>query len=139
MVSAQQPAQPAAAAGAAPISEGREYEYSADPRGGEASEQQTIIMMPALPASQVRGLHGTTPLMDAAGAGGLKAVEALLAGGAEVDAQDNFGGTALVYAAREGHTDVIRMLIAHGADVNARSSSGTGVHIATDNGHLLRR
>jgi hypothetical protein len=71
MVSAQQPAQPAAAAGAAPISEGREYEYSADPRGGEASEQQTIIMMPALPASQVRGLHGTTPLMDAAGAGGL--------------------------------------------------------------------
>jgi ankyrin repeat protein len=28
------------------------------------------------------------------------------------------------------------MLIAHGADVNARSSSGTGVHIATDNGHL---
>jgi hypothetical protein len=82
MVNAQRSAQPAAAADAAPISEGREYEYSTEPGRAEASEQQTIIMLPAVPASQARGLHGTTPLMDAAGAGELKAVEALLAGGA---------------------------------------------------------
>jgi hypothetical protein len=93
MVNAQRSAQPAAAADAAPISEGREYEYSTEPGRAEASEQQTIIMLPAVPASQARGLHGTTPLMDAAGAGELKAVEALLAGGAEINAEDNFGVT----------------------------------------------
>ncbi len=135
-VTAQQQAQPSRATGNAPISEGREYEYSAGPRRAEASEKQIIIMMPAVPAPQARGLHGSTPLMDAASAGALKAVEALLAKGADVNAQDKFGGTALVYAAREGHTEVVRILIGHRADVNARDTSGTGLHKAARNGHL---
>lgn len=135
MVTAQQQAQLSGATGGAPSSEGREYEYSA-PRPAEASEQQIIIMMPAVPASQARGLHGSTPLMDAARAGELKAVEALLAGGAEVNAQDKFGGTALVYAAREGYTEVVRLLIAHGADVKASDTKSTGLHKAAENGHL---
>jgi ankyrin repeat protein len=136
MVTAQQQAQPSGATGNAPISGGREYEYSVDPRRGDASEQQIIIMMPAIPASRARGLHGSTPLMDAASAGELKAVEALLAKGADVNAQDKFGGTALVYAAREGYTEVVRILIAHGADVNVRDTSSTGLHKAAKNGHL---
>ncbi|MCZ6719325.1 MAG: ankyrin repeat domain-containing protein [Gammaproteobacteria bacterium] len=136
MVTAQQQAQSSGATGSPPISEGREYEYSVDPRRGDANEQQIIIMMPAVPASRARGLHGSTALMDAASTGELKAVEALLAKGADVNAQDKFGGTALVYAAREGYTEVVRILIAHGADVNARDTSGTGLHKAAKNGHL---
>ena len=136
MVTAQQQAQPSGATGSAPTSGGREYEYSVDPRRGDANEQQIIILMPAVPASRARGLHGSTALMDAASAGELKAVEVLLAKGADVNAQDKFGGTALVYAARGGHTEVVRSLIAYGADVNARDTRGTGLHKAARNGYL---
>lgn len=63
-----------------------------------------------------------TPLTRAAGAGDSRAVQALLAQGADPNATDGAGGTALIAAARAGHLDVMRVLIRAGADVNRRDA-----------------
>ena len=64
-------------------------------------------------------------LIGAAEIGDAAAVHALLAKGANVDAQDVFGLTALMRGALNGHTEVVRYLIAKGANVNATNFVGT--------------
>jgi ankyrin repeat protein len=51
-------------------------------------------------------------------AGDVRALEALLDAGADVDAKDEHGQTALMNAARDGHTPVVRLLVERGADLN---------------------
>src|SRR5262245_59817150 len=53
-------------------------------------------------------------------AGDVKAVEAALDGGADVNAKNEIGVTALWIAAGKGKFDVIETLVRRGADVNAR-------------------
>jgi ankyrin repeat protein len=60
-------------------------------------------------------------LHDAVRAEDKAAVEALLAGGAEVDGSDFIFGTALHVAVSEGSTEIAKTLIDHGADVEAVS------------------
>jgi len=55
--------------------------------------------------------------------GELKAVEAFLQRGVDVNVQDR-NGTALHGAAVEGHLEVMALLISHGADVNAINAYG---------------
>ncbi|MCX5661056.1 MAG: ankyrin repeat domain-containing protein [Planctomycetota bacterium] len=80
------------------------------------------------PASQPATLPALDPadkstLWQAAKAGRLERVEALLANGAAVDAPDERGQTPLHLAAGGGHAAIVQALLAKGADANARSKS----------------
>ncbi|MEZ4425190.1 MAG: ankyrin repeat domain-containing protein [Gemmatimonadota bacterium] len=66
---------------------------------------------------------GMTPLLHAARQGHLEAVEALLEGGADIDAQGaGDGTTALLMAAINGQFDVALLLLERGADPNLAST-----------------
>jgi ankyrin repeat protein len=67
---------------------------------------------------------GETPLMAAVGGGMLDTTCALIARGADVNAQDRSGRTALMRAATQTNSGFITLLVSHGARVNARDSSG---------------
>jgi ankyrin repeat protein len=58
---------------------------------------------------------GNRPLMEAAGHGHKQLVEALLAKGADVNAQDITGWTPLHAAAYHGDPQVVQLLLDHGA------------------------
>lgn len=70
--------------------------------------------------------NGQTPLMLAAKTGYLRTVQALLAAGAAVDAQDYLGQTALMYGTAEyfSSPEVAKALLAAGANVNTVNKSG---------------
>jgi len=64
-------------------------------------------------------------------------VEAVLSGGAEVDAASRGGSTALHFAARAGGDNVSRRLVDAGAALNARDEQGrTPLHVAAEAGNL---
>jgi uncharacterized protein len=66
-----------------------------------------------------------TPLMRAAATGDVKAVNALLAKGANPDLQhDELGVNALMCAAYFGRVDVTQALLAKGAKPNVKDSTG---------------
>jgi ankyrin repeat protein len=63
-------------------------------------------------------------------------VQALLAKGAQVNAQDSNGVTALILASLQGHIEVVQALLDKGADVNAKANDGgTARMVACFNGH----
>ena len=62
--------------------------------------------------------------LRAAEQGDIATVRALLAKGADLQAQDTFGATALMLAARGGHMAMVRALLEHGADVQAQDTFG---------------
>ncbi|HUT26315.1 MAG TPA: ankyrin repeat domain-containing protein, partial [Sumerlaeia bacterium] len=77
------------------------------------------------------------PLREAAAAGDLTKVKALVEEGADVKGADEAGLTPLHAAARDGHDAVVNHLIAKGADANATDSQGrTPLHLAAERGHL---
>ncbi|MEU9853033.1 ankyrin repeat domain-containing protein [Streptomyces sp. NPDC047974] len=59
---------------------------------------------------------GDLPLCGAACGGHAETVRALLAAGAAVDQEEEFGFTALAWAVRLGHAEVVRALLAAGAE-----------------------
>jgi outer membrane protein assembly factor BamB len=59
-------------------------------------------------------------LWEAARKGDVKAVESLLAKGADVNAKTRYGATALWFAAYKDQLAVVKVLLAHKADVNVR-------------------
>jgi uncharacterized protein len=68
---------------------------------------------------------GETALMTAARTGKVRAVKALIAHGADVNAkEERRGQTALMWAAAEGNVETIEALLAAGADLHARLDSG---------------
>jgi ankyrin repeat protein len=70
-----------------------------------------------------RSVLGNTPLILAARPwNSHRAVEMLLARGADAKATNNFGATALMAAAAGGDATTVQLLLAHGADVNAQPS-----------------
>jgi ankyrin repeat protein len=75
--------------------------------------------------------------MTAARTGKPGPVAALLAQGANANAQESRGQTALMWAAAEGHSDVVTMLIAAGADPKATliDSGFTAFFFAVREGH----
>lgn len=84
-----------------------------------------------------REKYGATPLHLAAHDGNKEAVEALIAEGADVNAQTKNGSTALHLAAAEGRNDVAVFLLRKGADVNAVNSEGfTPIDLARAKDHL---
>jgi ankyrin repeat protein len=83
-----------------------------------------------------RAQRGETPLLYAARPEGHpETVQALIEGGADVNAADNFGITALQGAAMIGDVEVARVLVEKGADVNLQSLAGyTALHVAALSG-----
>ena len=78
----------------------------------------------------------TALLLEAARDGHAEVVRLLLAAGADVNAQNQFGYTALMGAAFHGHFEVVRLLLAAGADVNTQDQGGsTALILAAINGH----
>ena len=61
-------------------------------------------------------------LLEAAHAGDVERVRALIAGGAPLEQRDAAERTALLLATRANHVEVARLLIEAGADVNAKDS-----------------
>src|ERR1700736_4466342 len=74
---------------------------------------------------------------NAARAGDVERVKALLAAGADVNLRDSLGGTALHDAAWAGDKTIVTLLLDHGADVNARhmESSSTPLQYAVITNH----
>jgi ankyrin repeat protein len=117
-------------------------EHKADP---DAQLQKPTLTRAHTPGEPTLGT-GTTPLMRAAQHGDYRAMEILLAHGADVSLTQKSGGTALMLAAGLGRgqsafsedvgteTDLFnaaKIAIEHGADVNAVHESGaTPVHYA---------
>ena len=80
--------------------------------------------------------NGITELMVACSRGDLARAEALIAGGADVNARDRFGHTALMYAATAGHAGVVEMLLSYGSDAGAKNQNKlTAFELATARGH----
>ena len=63
-----------------------------------------------------------TPLMAAAEAGSVEAMQALIARGADINAQNAVGSTALMWSVSDARK--VRLLLDHGADVNHAARSG---------------
>src|SRR5688572_30724722 len=70
------------------------------------------------------GIHGRTPLMVAAAAGLLPAVETLVRSGAAVRSSGRYQMTALHEAVANDHVAVARYLLSSGADINAETVDG---------------
>ncbi|MYD95035.1 MAG: SUMF1/EgtB/PvdO family nonheme iron enzyme [Chloroflexi bacterium] len=87
-----------------------------------------------VPAS--RPVLPSDALHRAVQAGGLDALAAALADGAEVDGRDGRGWTALMHAANDGHPRVVAPLLEAGAGVDVRAPDGaTALFIAALHGH----
>lgn len=71
-----------------------------------------------------RDHRGYAPLMLAAYAGSLEAVELLLARGADPNTEDLFGNTVLMGAAFKGHVAIVARLLAAGADPATTNHGG---------------
>lgn len=75
-------------------------------------------------------------LIDAAWRDDLAAATALIADGADVNAQDRTQQSAYLVTTSEGYLDLLRLTLAHGADVDAKDSwNGTGLIRAAERGH----
>jgi uncharacterized protein len=80
-------------------------------------------------------------LVEAAAAGDLERVEAVLDGGADVDERDATGRTAVTAAVYGGHAAIVRRLVDRGADVDIQDDSSANAFLAsgeTGNVEVLR-
>jgi TonB family protein len=75
-------------------------------------------------------------LRDWAGAGQIKAIQKIMAGGElNVDSRDSDGWTALMYAAKGGHDDIVQLLLDAGATVDIENNvKETALHLAATYG-----
>jgi ankyrin repeat protein len=75
-------------------------------------------------------------LLEACEAGRTRAVEAMLAGGADVAATDDDGWTALHFAASEGGADLCELLLSRGLRADAKAKDGsTPIDLAEEEEH----
>jgi len=81
-------------------------------------ELMDVLLSSGANAGAENGPDRRTPLMVAAAAGQINAVELLLGVGVFVDTVRGDGTTAACWAARFGHGDILQLLLDNGADVN---------------------
>jgi len=113
---------------------GRDQEPRQRPRPADA--HSVVKQGGDVPPQPARLDRADPPLVEAARAGDVKRVRALLDGGADVNAFGNGRTTALMAAAEAGSEDVARLLIERKADANLRNAKGeTAAEIAGAAGH----
>ncbi|CAE7811209.1 dapk-1 [Symbiodinium sp. CCMP2592] len=84
-------------------------------------------------ANRPRGTSGGTTLMAAALSAKEEIAQALLAAGAPVEAEDDFGRTALFKAAASGDANMISIMLRAGANVDKQDNNGdTVMHMCSD-------
>src|SRR6476619_334072 len=90
---------------------------------GNATIIQQLMKAGADPDDPVNYVDAPeTPLMHAARAGSVDAVNTFMGAGAKINARETWNGqSALMWAAAEGHSAVVQALIDGGADIYARS------------------
>ncbi len=105
--------------------------YGATPFGLAVARGNAAVVERLLQAGEDANavVNGEPVLMQAARAGNVDAVKALLAKGANVNIEEGmYGQTALMWAASAGNTAVVKTLIEAGADMQARNRApGTGI------------
>ncbi|GEM_PF-433998 len=91
-----------------------------------SGDTQTIVKLLGAGADANRrwGVNGWTPLMHAIHKNQKASVEALLAGGADVNVRGNGGITALMMAAGYGYADIVQLLLDKAADPYAETPDG---------------
>lgn len=101
-------------------------------RAGHVDSARLLIPFGLVPALQ----SGGAPLHVAAGMGNLRAIDDLLAGGADVDAPAADGSTPLLIASTGGNVQTVRRLLAHGAALETGAAHGaTALQAAAAMGH----
>ena len=76
------------------------------------------------PGINSAGGFGNRPLKIAAVRGDIRAIEMLVAAGAEVDARNEHGYTALQHAVEQGHLPVVQRLVELGASTEVLTDDG---------------
>jgi ankyrin repeat protein len=80
---------------------------------------------------------GSTPLQWAVFADDLDEAKRLIAAGADVNAENNYGINAMLLAADIASTELIRLLLKHGADANTANADGeTPLHLVARAGNV---
>ncbi|MGE3578735.1 MAG: ankyrin repeat domain-containing protein, partial [Vicinamibacterales bacterium] len=120
--------------------------YGATPLGLASAGGNAAVVERLLQAGEDANavVNGEPVLMQAARAGSIDAVKALLAKGADVNVREPvFGQTALMWAAAAGHSGVVKTLVEAGGDLKARNrppgtgfSMDVGFRIPADNDPL---
>lgn len=97
---------------------------------------RAIVLLLAVVASTI-GIHANSSVADAAKAGDLAAVKAMLRSGGDVNATQGDGMTALHWAASHGDASMTQMLLSAGANIRATTRLGgiTPLHMASQAGH----
>ena len=95
-----------------------------------------VVCLLVVPSSMMAA-QAAQQFMQAVRAGNLRAVNRLIAKGADVNLQDENGYTPLMKAADQGHENIVRMLLAApGIDVNLQNNNGkTALDFAVKKGH----
>lgn len=87
----------------------------------DAEEMIGVLLYAGANTESTTRLGGYTPLHLASREGNAAALDALLSGGADVDAVTTTGIGALHYAAASGRADAVETLVRHGAAVDGRT------------------
>lgn len=93
------------------------------------------VICSSFPMMADRSEEGWTPLHHAASDNDSDRIRALLADGADINAQCKLGGTPLWIAASIGAVGAAETLITEGADVNSGSNGSMPIVYAARNGH----
>ena len=124
----------AAAAGAATSPEAKAAASAAASAAAQPADDDSEVVVAGLVGG---GGGGLTALVFAAREGDLESARRLIAAGADVNQQTEYGWTPLLTAVDNRNYAVARLLIEHGADVNRANKGGwTPLYLATDNRNI---